>query len=330
MKMVFLRGSVPPPNEHPEKLLYDNIENCEDMWTQLFYYLLEELDAEGELVYQTMGSQRREFATGRFRDKWVGPVGEYTPPFKPDVIICRGGFDYYDDFLMRHLDAKKVYYGAGDRYYPQGDFKHYDLFLVDTPKQMKKVRERTAAAVSLFVKPAATLFKPKKVPKKFDVCFMANAAQGAFKGHREFLQQMAGSDISILNLGNTRGEYVELAKELGVDITWGGWSLRKHLPKEISKCHVGVACSLRRDSCPRVIPEYLACGLPVIVTDTVDFWREKYITDETGLVVPMSKLADTIHSTLWGFNEFAPKKYYDEHLSMKCAVKTLAKLIGKI
>jgi len=30
MNIVFLRGSIPPVNEHPEKLLYDSIENCED------------------------------------------------------------------------------------------------------------------------------------------------------------------------------------------------------------------------------------------------------------------------------------------------------------
>ena len=329
MKLVFLRGAVPPPNEHPEKLLYDSIEECEDMWTQLFYYLLEQLDAEGELLYET-GGPERTFELGRFTEKWVESIGDYSPDFEPDIIICRGGFEYYDKFVMRYPAPKKVYYGAGERYYPQSSFKNYDLFLVDAPRQMKAAQAKTSARVSLFVKPAATMFKPVDVEKRFDVCFMANAAQGEFKGHKEFLKAMAGAGLRILNLGNTRRSYTDLADELGVDVEWGGWSLRKHLPSRISECKIGVCCSLRKDSCPRVIPEYLACGLPIIVTDSVDFWSDKYVTPQTGVMIPFTLLRQTVIDTLSRLDDFSPRAYYDKKIGMKRAVKELAKLMGEI
>ena len=31
MNMLFLRGAVPPTNEHPEKLFYESIKDCGDM-----------------------------------------------------------------------------------------------------------------------------------------------------------------------------------------------------------------------------------------------------------------------------------------------------------
>jgi len=38
-----------------------------------------------------------------------------------------------------------------------------------------------------------------------------------------------------------------------------------------------VAVDSEIDSCPRVIPELLACGLPIVVLDKARFWKDKYI-----------------------------------------------------
>ena len=293
MNIVFLRGSIPPKNEHPEKLLYDNIENCEDNWTQLFYYLAKKMNANGELLYQ--GGEKEIKIDNNFTERWVNKLKKYSPKIKPDLIISRGGFPFYDDFITKYPKAKKVYYGAGARFYPQTDFTNYDLFLVDSQKQRHEIKAKGKRA-SLFIKPAAILFKPHNVKKEYDICFMANASQAVIKRHKLLLKSFSNTKYKILNLGNKDKSFIKLAKKLNVDITWEGWDSRKNLPKKISKCKIGICCSTNYDSCPRVIPEYLACGLPVVATNNMNFWHEKYITKESGILVDENKLLYGVES----------------------------------
>ena len=324
MKALFLRGSVPPPKDHPEKLLYNHINNCEDMWTQLFHHFLVATKSSGELLYER---GQRSFKNERFVEKWVPLFRNYKPDFKPDLIICRGGFPYYDAIIKRFPKAKKVYYGAGKRYFPTTDFTNYNLFIVDAERQ-KKAIENKGKRAELFIKPAASLFKPHKVQKDFDVCFMANGVQFKIKRHRLFLESFAGTNYRILNLGNKNPQMVALAKKLKVKITWAGWSLRKSLPKQISRCRVGVCCSTNHDSCPRVIPEYLACGLPVVATKNINFWQKKYITPQTGALVDENKLVEGVKQII--SKSINPLTYYNSHLSLGKAAEYLASLVDSI
>jgi len=117
MNIVFLRGAIPPQNEHPEKIEYDHIDVCEDMWTQLFHAITHQLDANAIMLYQ--GGDRIKRVDDKFVERWVPNLGKYALPMDPDIIFARGGFDYYDPFLRRFPRAKKVYYGAGRRFFPQ-------------------------------------------------------------------------------------------------------------------------------------------------------------------------------------------------------------------
>ena len=327
MRIIFLRGSVPPKHENPEKLLYSDIDNCEDNWTQLFYQLCQELGASGELVYS---NGNRSFKMGpSIMERWIPDIGEYHPKRTPDLIIARGGFPYYDPFLKRFPNAKKVYYGAGVRYYPQSKYKNYDLFLVDSESQYNDIKSK-GKNVAYIIKPAATMFKPYDVEKEYDICFMANATQAHLKRHGFFIKTFANSGLKILSLGNTDKKYINLAKELNTDITWGGWSLRKKLPEQISKCKVGVVCCTKYDSGPRVIAEQLACGVPLAVTDGINMWDDKYISQRytTGVV---STDDDLLRSTKHLINlDWNPRQYYEEYLSLTIAAKNLAEKVRKI
>ena len=319
MNIIFLRGAVPPAKEHPEKLKYSNIENCEDMWTQLFYYISKRLDAKAEVLYS--GKTKIAFVDGNFSEKWVN-LKTYSPAFKPDLIICRGGFDYYLDFIKRFKHAKKIYYGAGKRFYPLG-YNKYDLFFVDSPVQRNYILNKHKN-VSLFIKPASTIFSPVKCEKKYDVCFVANSTQKSIKRHDLLINAANKLSLKTMIIGNTDKSLINKHK----NIHWAGWLLRKHLPALISSCKMAVCCSSNYDSCPRVIPEYLACGLPVIVTSNVNFWRSKYITDQTGLCVPEKKLSDGILSCLKG--SWSPRDYYKKHLSMSNAADLWVDEISKL
>jgi len=330
VNIIFLRGSVPPKNEHPEKLLYEYMSECEDCWTQLFWSLTRNLSARAELLYQRDRRGTSEFQVYQngyfFTDKRINSIKTYSPEFVPDLIVCRGGFDYYEPFVKRFPKAKKVYYGAGVRSYPKG-YNKYDLFLVDSAKQKRKI-EKKGHKAELFIKPAALLFEPKEAEKKYDICFIANATQGSIKRHELFLKSFAGSRFKILNLGNKDKKYVKLAQRLAVNITWGEWSLRKKLPSKISQCKVGVCCSTNYDSCPRVIPEYLACGLPVVATKNMNFWHEKYITPETGLLVEDNKLKKGVKKVL--NRDYDTRSYYENNLDMEQASQYLCELIKEI
>lgn len=325
MNVIFLRGAVPPEHEHPEKLFYDTIENCEDVWTQFFWYLLDQLGATGELVY--VNGDREFQVNEKLTERWVPSLDVWRPDFKPDMIFCRGGFAYYDSFVKSYPEVVKIYYGAGARYYPQTDFTDYDLFLCDSRRQLKDIREKGKNA-ELFIKPAASLFRPFDVEKKYDVCFMANGTQAAIKRHEFLFRKLSGTGLSILNLGNYTDKITELATNFGTDVKFGGWHLRKDLPKLISLCKVGVCCSTNYDSCPRVIPEYLACGLPVIATSNINFWKDKYITKDTGMIVKDDDLVDGIQYCLG--KEFNTRDYYDEYLSLTNAAVYLCKLLRGI
>jgi len=328
MHIVFLRGSVPPKNEHPEKLLYKNIARCEDMWTQLFYYLTKKMGATAEFLYLSPESRRTFCVDESFIERWVPSLSTFKPMRKPNLIVCRGGFPYYDDFVKRFPKAKKVYYGAGTRYFPQTNFTKYDLFLVDSLKQQKSILEKGKNA-HLFIKPASTLFVPKPVDKKYDICFMANASTGRIKRHKDFIKVMAGSKYSILSLGNTDSKYIKLAKKLGTNITWGGWSLRKDLPSKISQCKVGICCSTNYDSCPRVIPEYLACGLPVIATKNMNFWHERYIMPQSGRLVSFKEIPKAIGEVI-NYPYHSVRFFYENSIGMDTAVYHLNNLIERI
>ncbi len=324
MKALFLRGSVPPKKDHPEKLHYDHISNCEDMWTQLFDHFLQVTDSKGELLYER---GRRNKRNDRFVERWVPLFRNYKPNFEPDVIICRGGFPYYDALVKKYPKAKKIYYGAGKRYFPVTNFTGYDLFIVDSEKQ-KIAIEKKGKRAELFIKPAAELFKPHHVQKDYNICFMANGVQSRIKRHKLFLESFVGTNYRILNLGNKDPKIVELAKKLKINIDWGGWSLRKNLPKQISRCEVGVCCSTNYDSCPRVIPEYMACGLPVVVTNNVNFWHKKYITPETGVLVDENKIEEGVRNVI--NKDINPLDYYRKNLALPKAAEYLASLVDSI
>ena len=327
MRIVFLRGQVPPASEHPEKLFYNTIDECEDMWSQLFYHTLSHLAAEGELVYQ--GGDMTK-VLGSFEEKWVPSLKSYIPENKPDVIICRGGFDYYDSFLKSHPDAKKIYYGAGLRYFPKSDFKDYNLFLTDDPRQAEKVSKKTEAEVGLLAKPAASLFSPRNVEKEFDLCYMANFTRNPTKRFDKLLTLLKDSGLKTLAIGNIEKNHKDLAKQLGISIEFRDWVLRKDLPSQISRCSVGVCSSDYRDSCPRVIPEFLACGLPVVIADDLSIWQEKYITPETGLCVPINEFANSLKEVLSNVDRYNARAYYEQNLSLNSAADRLAMQIRHI
>ena len=115
MKLLFLRGQVPQDRD-PQEIVFDRIEDCDDVWTQLAFALTGPNDST-ELWY--WGGKRKQAFSANFTERWLPSFDAELPNFEPDAIMCRGGFSTYHSVLKRFPKAFKIYYGAGQRFLPQ-------------------------------------------------------------------------------------------------------------------------------------------------------------------------------------------------------------------
>ena len=208
----------------------------------------------------------------------------------------------------------------------QGFYK-YDLLLQDSIEQLEICKQRfPQIRSSLFIKPAPdNLFYPMlEVKKEYDICFPANGAQD-FKGH-SMVYNTVPPELTLLNLGNNPRKFKYPSNVTSYRV------LKTEISKHISKCKVGiVAVRAEIDSCPRVIPEMLACGLPIVVLDSVRFWKEKYIVSGvTGELANEDNFWTVVKHVLDNVDKYNSRKYYEENLSLEVAAKFLRSKINEI
>lgn len=307
-----LRGQV-PQDRNPQEIVFDRIEECDDVWSQLVFSMVGKKDY-GELWY--WGGTREHKFTDNFTERWIPSFSSYSSKFiNPDVILCRGGFTEYHTVLDRFPDSLKIYYGAGRRFLPQIGYFDYDIILQDSQEQVDVCKQKYPyKEVTLFIKPAAdNIFYPHGVEKKYDVCFPANGSQAPLKGHK-FVYGTVPSELKILNLGNK--------SKLKVPNNVTSYRvLRPEMAKNISMCKVGiVTVQSNVDSCPRIIPEMLACGIPIVVLKGARFWDDKYIKSGiTGEIADRDNFWDVVRHVLDNVDSYSPRDYYNKNLSLEHA-----------
>ena len=263
MKLLFLRGPVPRDRDQRE-VKYESLSKSDDMWEHLAHHL----GSQTHIVYWGAKYARRYCDSTDVR--WVRNIETYRPEFEPDLIFARGGFpETYP--LLRQYKCKKIYYGSGARYKPAEDL--FDIVLVDSPKQLEKVGPKGR----LWVKPAAPHFKPVKLEKKYDVCYIADARY-PFRAkikRTDWVYQTLPADIKMLHLGFA-GKYRPRWNIATKRVS------RETMPEQYSQCRIGIVPYTNYDSAPRVIPEMIACGLPVVAMDSVHYWADGYGIEPVG------------------------------------------------
>lgn len=320
MKLLFLRGAV-PTDRNPKQIMYDRLDECCDVWTQLANHLSK--DDYGEVWY--WGGKRKVVYRDNFIERWVPDYKRHKPSFAPDVVFSRGGFPQYDVVLERYPKAYRIYYGAGRRFLPQSSFKKFNLILVDTPKQLKKARKAFPNVRSeLLIKPAAdNVFKPHNENKIYDVIFSSNEHKAGIKGHNFILPRFP-SDLKMIQTGisspKLRAKYP--------NIKFTGWIPRRKLPALYSQAKIAIVCCTDVDSCPRVIPEALACGCPLLVLDSVNLWYDKYINKQTGKAASSEDFCTQMKNMINTYTEYSPYNYYRENLSLEKAAEHIKGIIG--
>lgn len=338
MNFLMLRGQV-PQDRNPQEIVFDYLIDVDDMWTRLFYAMLAP-DDFGEVWY--WGGTREKLFEHNFVERWTPsfnemPKGKFqfvNEYHDPDVIFCRGGFREYHPILERFPKAIKIYYGAGRRFLPQPGFYDYDIILQDSPEQVEICKGKFPKALTtLFIKPAAdNIFYPMpEVEEEYDVCFPANGAQ-AFKGHK-FIYSTVPEDIKVLNLGNNPRGYKYPNNVTSYRV------VRPEMAKNIAKCKIGiVAAESEIDSCPRVIPELLACDLPIVVLEGVRFWKDKYIKNvldssamnPTGEIATKNNFWDMVRFMLKYKYYYEPGLYYRKNLSLQIAAEFIREKIREV
>ena len=320
MKLLFLRGRVPIDRD-PRQIMFNNIDACDDVWSQLANHLSK--DGYGEVWY--WGGKRKVAYRDNFIERWVPDYKRHKPLFTPDVVFSRGGFPQYDVVLERYPKAYRIYYGAGRRFLPQSSFRKFDLILVDTPQQLKKARKAFPKVRSeLFIKPAAdNVFKPHNESKVYDVIFSSNEHRAGIKGHN-FILPLFPDDLKMIQTGISSPKL--RAKYPKIEFT--GWIPRRKLSVLYAKSKIAVVCCADVDSCPRVIPEALACGCPLLILDSVNLWHDKYINDQTGRSVTKEDFFMEMRSMIDMYEEYSPYNYYRENLSLEKAAEHIKGIIG--
>lgn len=321
VKLLFLRGQVPQDRD-PRQIMFDSLEECDDVWTQLAARIAK--DGYGEAWY--WGGRRRVEYRDNFVERWLPSFGVSEHDFDPDVIFARGGFSEYDQVMHRHPGAFKVYYGAGRRFLPASAFTDYDLILNDSPEQLEITKKKFPhIKSSLFVKPAAeNIFRPEPSTKQYDVIFVGNEMAAGIKGHAFMLPRIP-KHLKAVQVGIASKKI----RRSYPNIHFTGWIPRDQIPAIYGKSKVAICGCDAIDSCPRVIPESLACGCPLLVLDSVKFWHQEYITSASGMTTSRDNFATTLSWMVENYSSFSPREHYCSNLSLDIAANGLMRLFLK-
>jgi len=328
-RALLLRQEVPIDKE---RITFNSMHEIDDMWIWFFYYIHNRLNFEHSEIWMWNGEYRVTEYRNDFVEKWYKEFPTKNLDF--DFVFSRGGFSQYISVMQACSNAFKVYYGAvfKKRFNPEanGDTTKYDLILADSQKQYDEL-VNSGYNVHKFLKPACeNVFLPLKREKKYDVVFIANARQKKFKGHEWFFNKMKDTGFKILWIGNVDGDLISLTRKLGLDIRYTGWIPRKDISDLACHAKVGVCCS-EGDSCPRIIPEMLCMGIPIIIRETehLHIWND-YLRDDFCCLVNDDCFADMLDWYIKYYESFEPREFYLKNFSLEISSNRLVEDIKKI
>jgi len=311
---------------------YEDVETSSDYWTVFASKLLEKgWYDEAEIWYQededhrpidsfihSTGLVERYLLKG-YKDKLVTDV---------DILFVRGYMKEYQTVIDQLSNAFTVYYPSGPYYCPS--FVP-NLSFVEDPRHIGTVKLKTGSNVELFKKSCVSKYfstNHYENKKQWDIAFVCCAPIAERKRLSLLFKTLRKlPDVSAIVIGLTDNKLIEEAK--GLNITWKGWTPRKEMGLVLSKCKIGLVLSTaKKDGCPRVIMEYLASGLPIVVSDET-CCSSIYVNRQTGFTASDEELPKVIEECLEISNFLDIKNYFNTVLSMGCSVRHFAETMKK-
>jgi len=317
MKVLMLRAQI--TNDNERFMCHDKLQD-EDDW---YVLLINELLAQGYVDEAQVWYYGKERNPTRYDSGLLLKYENFRGNYEPDVIFCRGGFPEYAPVNNRFKNATKVYYGAGARFLPK-DGINYDVILTDSHGRKDKIKSVfPKSKVDIFHKGCAShLFPYKRVEKKeYEIGNVTSIPSN--KGQHTVGKTCHG--MRFLNIGQFHGGLVDKYRKWGVKASWTNRLHRKDVGFYLRKCKFIFVGDHWRAGCPRVIPECMSVGVPIILLDDIPVTK-RYKPDFFAVRATKENLREMIE---WGLtstlntpeNSLKIHEYYEENFSLKICAK---------
>lgn len=324
MKILMLRAEITKDNE--KYMCHKKVED-EDCWYVLLInqLLLDKHVDEAQVWY--FGKERKQtiYETGLVL-RYENLRGK---DFEPDVIFCRGGFSEYSEVIKRFPKAIKIYYGAGARFLPQ-DGNDYDIILTDSKDRVKKIKDKyRSSKVEILHKGCSDQLFPYKRTENKEYHLGNVTSIPTNKGQKTI--GIASSGLKFLNIGQYHPDIMNRYRKWGVKASWTGRLHRNEVANYLRKCKYIFVGDHWRAGCPRVIPECMSVGVPIIILNDIPV-TDRYIPDFFAVKATKNNLREKIEWSLTSTlhdpdNNLKIHNYYEENFSLKiCAEKFMSYL----
>ena len=256
----------------------------------------------------------------------------------PDILWVEG--PHHPDYLKSIFDlcpsSFKVVYSKDWKPWKIAGLADFDLCLVDEESQAEKVlRKVPTVHCGVWDKliDYETMHYPTDAQKDFDICYVAYFRPR--KNHKLLLEAMARllpeRRLSCVLIGGDRDGYLaelqSLASRLKVDVNFVGEVARDEINSYVNKSRVGLMVS-EKDAAPRVILEYLAANIPVLVNSELRAGA-RYVNERSGAVMPPDRLQDSITQILDNYASYSPRAEYLARFSREKVVDRFARVLEK-
>jgi glycosyltransferase involved in cell wall biosynthesis len=246
-----------------------------------------------------------------------------------DVLWVRGISKPFVQTLNRMPARLRVYYAASKRLLPYR-WNHFDLLLVDDRRQIGPVaRLGVASHVDRIIKTTdPTIFRPLPgVAKLYDLCMIGEmrAPRKNFSALARLLT--AAPHLSALVIGEHTPQVIWQLRETGARVEFVRFCPREQLNLVMNQARIGFVPNLL-DAAPRVIQEFMAAGVPVLLNAAILGGRD-YITPETGVLAAESEFVGAVHGILAGELPLDPRAGFMLNFRPEKAADHLASVLAR-
>jgi len=241
------------------------------------------------------------------------------------AVFVRGNWQEHPQ-VVRKLKYKKLFFYAADSHFWPIYLKKElcDYILADNNKQIKELNLILPKAKSfIFNKMVdSNVFKPKKVKKKYDLCYVANFR--SWKNHNMLFsairkwQNKKKKKLKIALMGKLTDNLAELK------ILLWKYNIEADLfdavaPQKVAQILNQAKFSVQAgelDANPRAISESLACNVPVLINRDITGGTH-LINNFTGIKINLARFDQGINLMLRDYNKFKARDYFEKNLNAK-------------